>query len=280
MTRFAAVFVWLAAAVSAFSAEVVDGNGRRVVLPENPRAVAISPAAVDVVVWAGARKNLVAVSAYSYIGGDSLPVVGTSYCLDWERVILLKPDVVITSNIRDESVERRLARFGIKCVYLHKEGLANIPEDVRLAGEIFGTRPVAEAAAERFKRAVLRRRSGAKIPALFLFGSVAAGKGSYVSDLLSNFGFENCADKTESAWPVLTREFVLRENPRALFLAVASPEQRADELARLRADPVWGGIDAVRNNRVYFVEMDKIIISSPRVEASAELLQKAREDFE
>ncbi len=280
MTRLAAVFVLFAAAVSAFAAEVVDGNGRRVVLPENPRAVAISPAAVDVVVWAGARKNLVAVSAYSYIGGDSLPVVGTSYCLDWERVILLKPDVVITSNIRDEGIERRLARFGIKCVYLHKEGLANIPEDVRLAGEIFGTRAAAEAAAERFERAVLRKHSGSKIPALFLFGSVAAGKGSYVSDLLSNFGFENCADKTGAAWPVLTREFVLREKPRALFVVVASPEQAAGELARLRADRVWGGIDAVRNNRVYFVDMEKIIIPSPRVEAAAELLQKARGDFE
>ena len=242
--------------------------------------MAISPAAVDVVVWAGARKNLVAVSAYSYIGGDSLPVVGTSYCLDWERVILLKPDVAITSNIRDEGIERRLARFGIKCVYLHKEGLANIPEDVRLAGEIFGTRAAAEAAAERFERAVLRKHSGAKIPALFLFGSVAAGKGSYVSDLLSNFGFENCADKTGAAWPVLTRECVLRENPRALFVVVASPEQAAGELARLRADRVWGGIDAVRNNRVYFVDMEKIIIPSPRVEAAAELLQKARGDFE
>lgn len=280
MTRLAAVFVLFAAAVSAFAAEVVDGNGRRVVLPENPRAVAISPAVVDVVVWAGARKNLVAVSAYSYIGGDSLPVVGTSYCLDWERVILLKPDVVITSNIRDEGIERRLARFGIKCVYLHKEGLANIPEDVHLAGEIFGTRAAAEAAAERFERAVLRKHSGAKIPALFLFGSVAAGKGSYVSDLLSNFGFENCADKTGAAWPVLTREFVLRENPRALFVVVASPEQAAGEIARLRADSVWGGIDAVRNNRVYFVDMEKIIIPSPRVEAAAELLQKARGDFE
>ena len=212
MRRIAAVvFLFCLSLMSAGAqVEIIDGKGRKVQIPKNPTAVTITPVATDFVFSVGAGDNLLAVSSFSPTHGRNLPQVGSVFGLDFEKVVALNPDVVISGLVSDDFIRARLERCGVKFVYLHGEGLDNIERNIRLVGKIFGRDAEAGKIADDF---VLRTKPvETKKPkrALFIFSSVAAGRGSYVSDLMSRCGFENCAEEANTQWPVLQREFVVK----------------------------------------------------------------------
>ena len=277
MRRIAAVvFLFCLSLMSAGAqVEIIDGKGRKVQIPKKPTAVTITPVATDFVFSVGAGDNLLAVSSFSPTHGRNLPQVGSVFGLDFEKVVALNPDVVISGLVSDDFIRARLERCGVKFVYLHGEGLDNIEKNIRLVGKIFGRDAEAGKIAADF---VLRTKPvETKKPkrALFIFSSVAAGRGSYVSDLMSRCGFENCAEEANTQWPVLQREFVVKANPEVLFVAFMNPEDKAGALERLRSDIAWRATDAVIKNNIYFVDAADIILPSARVVNAVDTFMRA-----
>ena len=261
------------------ASEIVDGRGVRHSFSTPPKAVSLAPSITDMIFEIGAQEYLVAVSAFSDIRGEKIECVGSVFGIDWEKLVSLKPDVVIVPNVQDSAIAQRLSQCGIKCIYLHKEGAISIAEDLVLFGEIFCKQSKAQALANEFQKELSNRHNGDKVRALFLFSSVSAGKGSFVSDILNLCGFENCADKTNATWPILSREFILTENPDVLFVVSSSPQQQKYELARLRSDIAWSATKAVSNNNVYFIKYDDIILPSVRVLNAIKYLRNVRKAF-
>ncbi len=260
--------------------EIVDGRGMRHNFSTSPKAVALAPVVTDLIFAIEAEDNLLAVSAFSDTRGKDIKKIGSIFGADWEKIVVIAPDVVIIPYTMDDGVAKRLDKIGIKCVSLHKESLSGIADDIVMLGEIFSRREKAKFLAEQFQRKLNNPHLAEKIRCAFLFSSVAAGKGSFVSDALNLCGFKNCADKTNSPWPILSREFILGENPQALFLAADSEAHFNREFERLRADPAWRSTDALKNGRVYFVPLNDIVLPSVRVLNAINLFEKARKDFQ
>lgn len=252
--------------------------------PHILRTVSLAPVVSELMHSIGAFHNLVGISAYADTHGAKLPSIGTTYSPDWEKIAALSPDVAILPAIADKSVEKRLTQCKIKCVYLHPEGLKNIPRDIVLLGEIFNRQPQAYKLAADFDKLFppipAPHQQPVKRPrAVFIFGGISAGKNSYVSDILNSFGFENIADKIGKPWVILPREFVVRENPEAVFAAASSESEKAEILRALGRDKAWKNTSAVKNKKIFFIPYSEIILPNAGVLNAARRIINARKNF-
>ena len=255
---------------------VVDGRERTVVF-ENPpsRIISLSPAATEILFAVGAGDQVIAVTDFCRFpeAVTALPKVGALLNPSMERILALKPDLVILPNTRDTALMRQLDRLGIRVLVLHPEGLANIAADIRLVGEATGQGETGQAISKSWD-VVLQPDDEPLSPrprVLLRIGDLAAGPGSYLGELLEAAGGNNSAAGAASRWPQLSQEFILRANPEVIIdagrMAPGEPMLMADPgaLARYRADSRWAGVAAVQAGRVYRVDTTLVSFPGPRL---------------
>ncbi len=266
--------------ITSVAVEVDNGYGQVLNFSKPPKTIALAPVVSDIIFELGAEENLIAVSSYTDTRGKNIQTIGSAYGLDWEKLIALNPDLVICSYIQDDFICKRLQTCGIKYMRLHKEGLANIPKDIRLLGKVFFKTSKANDIADKFENLVNTPTSPSNLKAIFLLGNVAAGRGSFVSDVLKAGGFKNCVEKISSPWPVVSREFVLGENPDVIFIAThLNQTEYSKILQQLNDDIAWSATNAVKNKRVYFVPFNDIILPSVRVVNTINYIRKIKDQI-
>jgi iron complex transport system substrate-binding protein len=87
----------------------------------------------------------------------------------------------------------------------------------------------------------------------------SAGKGTFVSDLISIAGGSDIADEANTPWPVLSEEYVISHNPDVIV--VASGMGVGDVLGRA----AFATVNAVKQGHVYDMVGDYIFRPSPRI---------------
>ena len=106
------------------------------------RIISLAPHLTELVYAADASDRLIAVSAYSDFPETArlLPQVGDASNLDLERIVMLKPDLVLAwkSNVSPFAVER-LRRLSIPVYVTETRRLAGIPALLRSIGTLAGT---------------------------------------------------------------------------------------------------------------------------------------------
>src|SRR5581483_6795175 len=164
----------LAPAHAAAPIEVRDDRGVAVAL-EAParRIVALAPHLAEIAYAAGAGDRLVGVSNFSDFPPEAkrLPVVFDWGRVDYERVIALRPDVVLAWRSGTPALQvERLERLGMKVVVTEVRHFADVAALERTVGRIAGTEASAETAARDFENrlAALRAEYAAR-PALSVF---------------------------------------------------------------------------------------------------------------
>ena len=152
--------------------------------------------------------------------------------------------------------------------FLNTEGLENVAKDILLLGKVFFKDAAAEKIARDFDAEIRDergRQTGRGRKALFMFGNMAAGRGSFVGGLLDACGLKNCADAAGAPWPVLSREFIVSAAPEIIFAEVANGGDEEILLKRFKADPAWASTPAVKGSKICFIHRDIATIPSPRV---------------
>lgn len=218
--------------------EAVDALGRKFEFSKPPVCATIVPAVTQNIFAIGADSFLVANSRFCvYPEGAKRKIkLGGYIDPDYEKIAELKPEIFILPSTADSRVERRLAKLGIKCFVLNAEGIENIAADIRLLGALFDKRSEAEKCAAEFERLISRSDEGRGRSALFMFGKMAAGKGSFVGGLLEAWRLKNCAEKIGRPWA--------GASARVYFIGAAR-----DSLCRIRKRRSAGGIGKILQNR-------------------------------
>lgn len=277
--RFSAKFAATAAATffaaCAFAYSVTDAQGTRFDFEKPPRCATVVPAITQNIFAIGAGEYLLANSRYCDFPEEAKRKIkiGGYIDPDYEKIVSLKPDIFILPATADSRVARRLEKIGIKCFVLHGEGIANISADVRMLGKLFDLGKSAEKIAADFDDAVKPVNSGGGRRAFFMFGKMAAGRGTFAGNLLNACGLANCADKIGRPWAEVPREFVLAANPEIIFAECESEKSRAETERFFRTDPVWRTTAAVKNSRICFVPRDTVIVPSVRVAEALKIMR-------
>ncbi|MBI5919974.1 MAG: ABC transporter substrate-binding protein [Nitrosomonadales bacterium] len=232
----------LAAPLQAAPLRINDDNGVTLTFSASPqRIVSLAPHITELAYAAGLGGQLVAVTAYSDFpaAARQLPQVGDAFRLDWERLLALKPDLVLAWQSGLSARDRAMfGKLGLKLLVLDPHRLDDIPKALRLLGQVAQSNETAEAAARAFEqqRDELRRRY-AHPPLVRAYFQIATAplltvNGTHIiSDVLRLCGAENVFAAAPLLTPTISAEGLLAAQP-ALFFALAANETDAAEARR------------------------------------------------
>jgi iron complex transport system substrate-binding protein len=244
-------------------------------VPETPQAiVSLSPSATEMVYALGAGDQVLAVDDFStYPPETAAKMVGlNAFEPSVEAIAGLDPDLVITDGTNPDLLTQ-LDELGLD----HWEGPAPATLDElydqieQLGAELGRVGEAAELVAQMSTDidAVLAELPAADAPLTYYhelddtYFSVTSG--TFIGAVYDMFGLVNIADAAgvDTAYPQLSAEYILSENPDLIFLACT--KYCGANAASVAGRPGWDVLNAVRNGGV--IEMDDDIASrwGPRI---------------
>jgi iron complex transport system substrate-binding protein len=255
--------------------------------PAKPRLLSLAPGLTEIAYAAGAGALLVGTVEYSDYpeAARMLPRVGDAWRVDLERVLALRPDVVLAwATGTPAATIAQLRRLGLHVVEVPTQSLADVPAALRQLGRVAGTEASAETAARTFEARVARQRERyASREALTVFieiddEPVYTVNGRHViSEIVALCGGRNVFAGLPQLAPPIATEAVLAADPQVIL---TTDDTIADPYALWSR---WPRLNAVRLRAVYRVSGDLVTRASPRladgVDATCAALDRAREAY-
>jgi len=252
------------------------------------RIVSLVPAVTEMLFAIGAGPQVVAVSSFDDFPPEvkSLPRVGALLDPDVERILTLRPDLVITYGSQG-SVEAQLARAGIRTFSYRHGGVGAIVQTVRDLGSVTGRASQADGKAREIEtqfdnvRATVRGYARPRV--LLVFGRqpqslrqmYASGGAGFLNDILEAAGGQNVFSdvRQESVQP--SQETLLARAPDVIIeIRSGRSEATTDAAGERSAWSPLASIPAVRNGRIHLLTGAQFVIPGPRVGLAAEQLAR------
>jgi iron complex transport system substrate-binding protein len=275
----------LAVSVTALAALALVAAGQ---LPAR-RIVSMVPALTEMLFAIGAGPQVVAVSSYDEFPPEvqSLPRVGALLDPDVERILALRPDLVVSygsqTDLQGQLDRARIPVFG----YWHA-GLEGMFQTIAALGTATGHQADADRLARRLGaeldavRARVRGRPRPRTLLVFerdpvtLRGIYVSGGRGFLHEMLDIAGGENVfADVLREAVQP-SQEMLLTRAPDVIIEVRATGLLAAADAAEERK--VWAqlaSVPAVRTRRIYFLTGAHLVVPGPRVGQGTEAFARA-----
>lgn len=268
---------------------VIDQLGRQVTIPDRVnRVVVLQHQTLNLLVQLDAADDVVGVlsSWKKQLGPEferfsprlaTIPMPGDLTQVNLESLLAEHPQVVFVANYAPPEMISQIEKAGIPVVAISlrrdaqsEKGKLNpqmndeeqaynlgLQEGIRLIAKVVNRESQGEALIDyAFKQ---RETVGARLkdipvdqrmrvymanPDLTTYGS-----GKYTGLMMQHAGAINVAATSIKGYKQVSMEQVLSWNPQVIFVQDRYP----DEVTKITRDPVWQGIDAVKNKRVYLM---------------------------
>jgi iron complex transport system substrate-binding protein len=258
---------------------VTDDTNQTITLPAPAhRIVSLAPHATELLYAAGAGAYLVGVSEYSDYPpqASSIPSIGGSAALDIERIVTLKPDLVIAwSSGNSPAQVAKLRGLGIPVFETEPRDFATIASTLEKFAHLAGTDPVGRAAAKAFRTrldaiaAAYRQRPPVRVfYQIWRAPLMTLNDEHLVSQALRLCGGENVFGKLPQLAPTVSAEAVLQENPEVVIAGGGKADDMFAQWGRFR------NMAAVARGNLFSIDADSISRAGPRVLDGTEALCK------
>ena len=207
---------------------VIDDSGARVVL-QHPaqRVISMAPHVTELLFAAGGGARVVGAINYSDYpeAAKKVPVVGSSSALDMERVLALKPDLlVVWQSGNTERQLEQLRQTGIPIFYSEPTRLEHVADSLTRFGALLGTEPAALEAAQNFRAKIAAlEKQYAHRPPVKLFYQIwdkplyTLNNSQIASDAMRLCGGVNIFGQLKVKAPMVSTEAVLEQDPEAII---------------------------------------------------------------
>ena len=213
------------------------------------RVVSLAPALTELVCHLNKGENLVGrSSACDYPRSvKNLPVVGKFGTPEVERIVALRPTLVIGNDLMNFNVVRKLRELKIEVIIRNVDTVEDYCFWVETLGDKLNCREAAAAEHARVKQQLQTLENMPPLAGSLLWvvngkPLMVAGKGS-LSDLVMNLlKIRNAAASAPKAYYKCSQEWLLRNQPDIVVWAIpGAPNARRG---------IWKNIPAVQKNRV------------------------------
>jgi iron complex transport system substrate-binding protein len=251
------------------------------------RIISLVPAVTEMIYAIGAGPEVVGVSSFDHFPADveKLPRVGGLIDPDVEKILTLRPDLVVVYGAKSE-LAGRLARAGIATLPYETGNLATVTATIKALGSRLGRTAQADAEIARIERgleAVRTRVAGMpRVTTLLIFsrepgglrGVYASGGVGFLHDLITIAGGTDVFSDVKRESVQISAEQILARAPEAIIelYGTMMPRQLAAERG------IWSqlpSVPAVKNNRIIQLSNEWITIPGPRVVDAARVLAEA-----
>ncbi len=217
-------------ATTAWAGAHVDDAGRRVEFARPPqRVITLAPNLTEFVYAVGAGGTLVGTMDTSNYPEDAKRVerIGNYQRLDAERIVLLKPDVVLVWKSGNQGRELgQLEAAGIRLFYVEPRRIDDVAQVLVRIGALLGHESEGRQRAATYRQAIgeLRKRYAKASPVTVFFQvwtqPLMTLNGQHLtSDLLAMCGGRNVFAALPALAPQISVESVVAADPEAFFTA-------------------------------------------------------------
>jgi iron complex transport system substrate-binding protein len=263
---------------------VQDDLGRSLTFPQTPsRIVSLAPSVTEILFALGLEGRIVGVSANCDFPAGALekPSVGYSMSPDLEKIVSLRPDLIIlaTGIFRPDLIPQ-LERLRLPVYVSAPNDIEAILRSIGQLGRMTGKFPEAEALNRdiRFRMdGILKRLVGRPIrPVLYVLWHdplMTVGPGSFIYELIELAGGRNIHTRPGMPYTRFSMEEVVSKNPEVIIF----PSDLGDAVTRTEMKlwkERWGMIQAVRSGNLYPLESDYLRRPGPRIVDGLELLAR------
>lgn len=281
--RFAVLLaLGVAAGLARAEVRVTDDLGRAVVLAAPAqRVVSLGPHLTELVYAAGGGDAMVGAIRYSDFpaAAKALPVVGDAHAIDFERIVQLRPDLVLVwSSGLNERHKARLRSLGLTVYESEIRRAQGIPDTLRRLGALLGRTDAAEAAARRFEtqwQALIERHRGR--PPVRVFWQLwheplmTINREHLISEAMRACGGVNVFADLPLLTPTVSWEAAVATDPQ-LIATSGRAEDEARDFAPWRR---FANVSAVRHKRFVSIDGDLMGRMGPRFVDGAQRLCRA-----
>lgn len=261
---------------------VQDDAGQTVTLAKPAqRVVTLAPHVTELVFAAGGGARIVGTVSYSDFpaAAKSIPQVGDNRQIDIERVIAMKPDLIVVwlHGSAERQIEP-LRALGIPLFYSEPRQLDDIADSILRIGRLLGSDQTAQAAAAelRLKLAKLKTQYQNRPPVRTFYQvwdkPLYTLNGQHiVSDAMRVCGGENIFANMTVAAPNISIEAVLQQDPEVIL----SGDQRNQTSGGVNLWKPYTTMTAVRRGNLFSLNGDLLSRSGPRmIDGAAALCEK------
>ncbi|MDH7593152.1 MAG: ABC transporter substrate-binding protein [Methanomicrobiales archaeon] len=256
---------------------ITDDVGYSTTIESPPqRIVSLAPANTEILFALGLNDRVVGVTEYCNYPPEAQekPKVGGYSTVSIEKVIALKPDLILAAYGNGEALISNLRNLGFRVIVLHPETLDGILEDIRLAGMATGAEQNATSLIgemeERIRRVEERASKARERPrvahVIWNDPIYVSGNGTFQDELIARAGGMNAFPRVEG-WKAVGIEDFLAADPQVLIVNRGTGMGGGeDEIARyFFTEPRFSNVTAIREGRVHLVDTDIVDRAGPRI---------------
>ena len=246
------------------------------------RIVVLDPAVVEMVYLLRGEDKLVGIAKlerskiWPEEKTEKVESVGTFINPSLEKIIALKPDLVIESFHSSDAIDKSLSSNNIEIIKIQANSIEDIFKNFQKVAKILGKEKEAEKiiAEKRQKIEEIKKIDTTEKKGLFILAPTPMrvfGKGTLPNDIMEMLNIKNIAAGMQGMSPTLTPEYIIKENPDIILTFVKNPQEI------VKANPQIKDISAIKNNKFVVLETGQILRGSPRmIDYIADVYQKTK----
>ena len=257
-----------------------DENAKRGENKKYNRIVVLDPATVEMIYMLGAEDKIVGVANLerSKVWPEEkvakLESVGTFIKPSLERIITLKPDLVITSALTDDNLNNGLKSNNIEAKRIQANSIEEIFTNFMEVAKMLGKENEANKiiAEKRVKLEEIKKMATINKKGLFVMSAsplMVFGNDNLPNDIMKLLNIKNIAENQKGRNPIVTPEFIIKENPDMIITLLPNPSQI------VTTNPQLKNVNAIKNNKFIVVNSSQILRGSPRTIDQIEEITKA-----
>lgn len=254
---------------------VTDDTGKSIATNKPARRiVSLAPDLTEILFVIDGGERVIGV-----VGGSDYPSrarsiiqIGSYSGIDLERIIALRPDLIVTWS---KTFSRQLAvleKFGIPIYTTQPRRLEDIPRTMKNLGCLTGLEKVANQEANKFSHRLttLRQHYHTQKPVTVFYqiGSyslITINKDSWINQVIELCGGHNVFAGAKFIAPEVSWEAVVAANPQVIISDAKDDNWKKNWEA-------WSEISAVKNHLLFKVNPDLLDRAGPRLVDGAELI--------
>ncbi|QAT87811.1 putative ABC transporter periplasmic substrate-binding protein [Corallococcus coralloides] len=241
--------------------------------PRHPRrVVCLTEETTEVLYRIGAGDLVVGVSGFTVRPPEARKKPRVSSFLDanFERILELKPDLVLGFSDLQADIGRELCKRGVPVYLFNQRSLAEVLQAVRLTGALVGRADGAEALAAELEKNLERHSDAAqslpKRPRIFFeeWHEPLISGIRWCSELVEVVGGVDVCQESRASQGAKGRIFdpeeVARRDPEGVIASWCGRKAKREKIA---SRPGWAGVRAVVDDQLYEVRSSYILQPGP-----------------
>ena len=257
-----------------------DENAKKGENKKYNRIVVLDPATVEMIYMLGAEDKIVGVANLerSKVWPEEkvakLESVGTFMKPSLEKIITLKPDLVITSALTDDNLNNGLKSNNIEAKRIQANSIEEIFTNFLEVAKMLGKESEANKiiAEKKAKLEEIKKMATGNKKGLFVMSAsplMVFGNDNLPNDIMKLLNIKNIAENQKGRNPIVTPEFIIKENPDIIITLLPNPSQI------VTTNPQLKNVNAIKNSKFIVVNSSQILRGSPRTIDQIEEIAKA-----